>query len=175
LKKNLSKKSQEAKKLEMDLEELKDLIRMLHEHNVYDFEYSKGDYHVRIKHGSVIDSVEPSSASSGTGTSSSPEKTPPEAPPAPQDVQAAPASAEKLLEVRSPMVGTFFRSSTPGASAFVEVGDMVRKNQVLCIVEAMKIMNEIESDVEGELVGVHVSNGQPVEFGEMLFSIRPIS
>ena len=82
--------------------------------------------------------------------------------------------AEDFHEVRSPIVGTFYRSSSPGSSSFVEVGDHIRKNQVVCIVEAMKIMNEIESDVDGEIHAIHASNGQPVEFGELLFSIKPL-
>ena len=77
--------------------------------------------------------------------------------------------------MRCPIVGTFYRTSSPGATPFVEIGDTVRRNQVLCIVEAMKIMNEIESDVEGEIVQIHAANGQPVEFGELLFSIKPSS
>jgi acetyl-CoA carboxylase biotin carboxyl carrier protein len=92
----------------------------------------------------------------------------------PSDAAPAPAVApENTYEVQSPIVGTFYRSSSPGSAAFVEVGDMVRKNQVLCIVEAMKIMNEIESEIDGEIRAIHAANGQPVEFGEPLFSIKP--
>jgi acetyl-CoA carboxylase biotin carboxyl carrier protein len=75
--------------------------------------------------------------------------------------------------ITSPFVGTFYRSPSPEAPAFVEVGTRVRKGQVLCIVEAMKLMNEIESDVDGTVVAVLAENGQPVEFGEPLFQIRP--
>jgi acetyl-CoA carboxylase biotin carboxyl carrier protein len=74
--------------------------------------------------------------------------------------------------VKSPIVGTFYRSSEPGSAAFVEIGDTVRKNQVLCIIEAMKLMNEITSEYEGELVKCYVENGQPVQYGERLFAIR---
>jgi acetyl-CoA carboxylase biotin carboxyl carrier protein len=88
---------------------------------------------------------------------------------------AAPAAEGEagLLEVRSPMVGTFYRRPSPEAPSFVEVGAHVRKGQVLCIVEAMKLMNEIESEVEGEVTEVLVENGQPVEYGELLFRLRP--
>ena len=147
---------------------------MLRENNVYEFEYSKGDYHVRIKHGDVVEKAVLKNASSSV-------KNPPavaeetSATVAPETAPAPVSAGEKLLEVRSPMVGTFYRSSGPESASFVEVGDIIRKNQILCIVEAMKIMNEIESDVEGELVKVHVANGQPVEFGEMLFTVRPIT
>ena len=87
---------------------------------------------------------------------------------------ARPAAVDTpdVHQVKSPIVGTFYRSGTPGSRPFVEVGDKVRKGQVLCIVEAMKLMNEIESDCEGEILEALVANGQPVEFGEPLFKIR---
>ena len=74
--------------------------------------------------------------------------------------------------ITSPIVGTFFRAAEPGAASFVEVGDVVKKGQVLCIIEAMKLMNEIESEYEGEIVKVYVDNGQPVQYGERLFAIK---
>ncbi len=102
--------------------------------------------------------------------------------PAAAPVAAAPPSAaaqlaaeleEKLHEVKSPIVGTFYESPSPGAPPFVKVGDQVEVGQVLCIVEAMKLMNEIESDVAGEVVRRIASSGQPVEYGQPLFAIRP--
>jgi acetyl-CoA carboxylase biotin carboxyl carrier protein len=88
----------------------------------------------------------------------------------------APLPAEEteleLAVVKSPIVGTFYRSAEPGAAAFVEVGDRVRKDQVLCIIEAMKLMNEITSEYEGEIVSIYVENGKPVQYGERLFAIR---
>jgi len=74
--------------------------------------------------------------------------------------------------VKSPIVGTFYRSAEPGAAAFVEIGSTVKKGQVICIIEAMKLMNEIDSEYEGEIVNVYVENGQPVQYGERLFAIR---
>jgi len=74
--------------------------------------------------------------------------------------------------VKSPIVGTFYRSSEPGAPSFVEIGTNVKKGQVLCIIEAMKLMNEIDSEYDGEIVNVYVENGQPVQYGERLFAIR---
>jgi acetyl-CoA carboxylase biotin carboxyl carrier protein len=89
---------------------------------------------------------------------------------------AAPAPAEdtelELAVVKSPIVGTFYRSSEPGAAAFVDIGDRVKKDQVLCIIEAMKLMNEITSEYEGEIVSVYVENGKPVQYGERLFAIK---
>jgi acetyl-CoA carboxylase biotin carboxyl carrier protein len=79
------------------------------------------------------------------------------------------------VDLRSPIVGTFYRSASPESAAFVEVGSRVRKGQVLCIVEAMKLMNEIESEIDAEVVEIRVANGQPVEYGEVLFRLRPVS
>jgi acetyl-CoA carboxylase biotin carboxyl carrier protein len=87
---------------------------------------------------------------------------------------AAPEADQDLHEVKSPIVGTFYRAPSPQADPFVETGSVVRKGQVLCIVEAMKLMNEIESDVDGEVVNILVANGQPVEYGEALFHLRPV-
>jgi acetyl-CoA carboxylase biotin carboxyl carrier protein len=98
--------------------------------------------------------------------------------PAPAPVGAAPAprapepAGEDLAIVTSPIVGTFYRSAEPGAKPFVDVGDTVRKGEVLCIIEAMKLMNEIDSEHEGEIVSVYVQNGQAVQYGERLFAIR---
>ncbi len=87
-------------------------------------------------------------------------------------VQAAPAPAEDLHEVKSPIVGTFYRSPSPKADVFVETGSRIKAGQTLCIVEAMKLMNEIECDVDGEIVDILIANGQPVEYGEVLFRLR---
>ena len=91
----------------------------------------------------------------------------------PAAVAAPAAAADDAHLVKSPIVGTFYRSPEPGAAAFVEIGTIVKKGQVLCIVEAMKLMNEIESDCDGEILEALVANGQPVEYGEPLFRIRP--
>ena len=85
----------------------------------------------------------------------------------------APEAGEELFVVRSPMVGTYFAAPGPGADAFVRVGDKVQAGQALCIIEAMKLMNEIESEIAGEVVKCYVENGQPVEYGEPLFDLRP--
>ena len=158
--------------MDINLEELRELIRLLRESNVSEFELQKADYRVRIKHGIIVETTQdgisqqagierPSNGKDSTSTQT--EQTP-------QEIAAAPE--ESIHEVRSPMVGTFYRSSSPGAAAFVEVGDVIQKGQVVCIIEAMKIMNEIESDVDGEILKVHISNGQPVEFSEVLFTVK---
>jgi len=101
---------------------------------------------------------------------------------APVPVPATAASAEDaalavddgLIELRSPFVGTFYRAPSPDSPPFVEIGGKVRKGQVVCIVEAMKLMNEIEAEIEGEVVDILAKNGQPVEYGEILFRLRPL-
>ena len=86
--------------------------------------------------------------------------------------EAAPEAEIELAVVKSPIVGTFYRSPEPGAASFVEIGSTVKKGQVLCIIEAMKLMNEIDSEYDGEVANIYVENGQPVQYGERLFAIR---
>ena len=154
----------------VDLNLVKELIRLLREGNVTEFEFRKADYRLRIRQGIIFDEGAPARAATaptnGQDAAQALEQQTAALEP------AAPVPAIEVHEVRSPIVGTFYRSSSPGSSSFVEIGDRVRKDQVLCIVEAMKIMNEIESDVDGEIHAIHVTNGQPVEFGELLFSIK---
>jgi acetyl-CoA carboxylase biotin carboxyl carrier protein len=154
----------------INLDEIRELINLLRESNVNEFEYEEADYRVRIKHGTLIEAEAVSAAARpgapGNGQESA--TTISEA----ASTEAAARPDETVHEVHSPMVGTFYRSSSPGGAPFVEVGDTVRKGQVICIIEAMKIMNEIESDVDGEVKKIHIPNGQPVEFSEILFSIK---
>jgi acetyl-CoA carboxylase biotin carboxyl carrier protein len=153
---------------DINLDELRELIKLLRESNVSEFEIQKADYRLRIKHGTVLESETISAPVRQGAPGNGQEQV--------ATSEAAPAEgateSEVVHEVHSPMVGTFYRSSSPGGSPFVEVGDTVRKGQVICIIEAMKIMNEIESDVDGEVTKIHIPNGQPVEFSEVLFSIR---
>jgi acetyl-CoA carboxylase biotin carboxyl carrier protein len=160
----------------MNQKELKELIEFLIEKDIAEFELERGDVKVRVKRGAeakastadtrffAVHSAAPQAAEIG----SSP--VPAAAPPAPKVEKTPPE--EQLHTVRSPIVGTFYESPSPGSPAFVKVGDQIETGQVLCIVEAMKLMNEIESDVAGEIVKMHVKNGQPVEYGQPLFAIR---
>jgi len=165
----------------MNQKELKELIEFLIEKNVAEFELERGDVKVRIKR-----AMESSSAAVTNGRNfvalpvTTPEiammpsvAAPLGAPPAAKAPE--PPVEEKLHTVHSPIVGTFYESPSPGSPPFVKPGDMVEVGQVLCIVEAMKLMNEIESDVAGELVKKLVANGQPIEYGQDLFTIRPRS
>lgn len=153
-----------------DIEDLKELIEFLKQYQVAEFDLDRGDLKIRLKFS------QPEAASARmTDLARALAAVPAVAPAAPAAASPVPASApaeENLHIVKSPIVGTFYGSPSPGASAFVSPGDHVEKGQVICIVEAMKLMNEIESDASGEIVKCLVTNGQPIEFGQPLFSIR---
>jgi acetyl-CoA carboxylase biotin carboxyl carrier protein len=159
-----------------DIEDLKELIEFLKQYQVAEFDLDRGDIKIRLK----FNQPEASPAglsdlarmlASAQAAGAAPAKTSPSsAPPAPP--ASSPEPAEELHVVKSPIVGTFYGSPSPGAPAFVAPGDRVEKGQVICIVEAMKLMNEIEADAAGEVVKCLVSNGQPIEFGQPLFYIR---
>ena len=162
----------------MNLKELKELIEFLEEKNIAEFELERGDVKVRIRRAgehSVVHAqgeprfyaVAPAQASGPEiGTAPVPGTSAPAAP-------VQPVAEEGLQMVKSPIVGTFYEAPSPGAPPFVKAGDQVEVGQVLCIVEAMKLLNEIESDVAGEIVKKLASNGQPIEYGQELFVIRP--
>jgi acetyl-CoA carboxylase biotin carboxyl carrier protein len=161
----------------MNQKELKELIEFLIEKDIAEFELERGDVKVKIKrageHTIVHSAAEPRfyAVPPAPAPAASP-LAPPEAPPA-AAAPAAPAPEEGLHTVKSPIVGTFYEAPSPGAPPFAKVGDVVEVGQVLCIVEAMKLLNEIESDVAGEIVKKLASNGQPIEYGQELFVIRP--
>ena len=156
----------------MNQKELKELIDFLIEKDISEFELERGDVKVRIKRGGAAAApiiahapMAPMTMAASPAQSSHSAALAPAAPPT--------AVEEELHAVKSPIVGTFYESPAPGALPFVKPGDQVAAGQVLCIIEAMKLMNEIESDASGEIVKLLVSNGQPVEYGQALFAIRP--
>ncbi len=163
---------QRSHRTRMNQKELKELIEFLIEKDIAEFELERGDVKVKIKR-----------AGEHTGLHAhgempylavpvlQPGQTPVVATPPPA-VPSEPAPEENLHVVKSPIVGTFYEAPSPGAPPFVKVGDMVEMGQVLCILEAMKLLNEIESDVAGEIVKKLGSNGQPIEYGQELFAIR---
>ena len=163
----------------MNQKELKELIDFLIEKDISEFELERGDVKVRIKRGvetaaPVITHAVPMATVPMTAPFAQPGTAPAAPMPQPASTPAAPAAAEEDLHtVKSPIVGTFYEAPGPGALPFVKPGDQVAAGQVLCIIEAMKLMNEIESDASGEVVKVLVNNGQPVEYGQPLFAIRP--
>ena len=153
----------------MNQKELKELIEFLKEQDIAEFELERGDVKVRIKRGTPV-AIAPLTLP----ISAAPVPTPTTAPPVSASASPPAKSADEgLHQVKSPIVGTFYESPSPGSPPFVKPGDTVEAGQVLCIIEAMKLMNEIEADVSGEVVKRLVNNGQPVEYGQPLFSIRP--
>jgi acetyl-CoA carboxylase biotin carboxyl carrier protein len=166
----------------MNQKELKELIDFLIDRNISEFELERGDVKVRVKRGSdaqvsvaghpvQLMPIAATPAVVPAVVSAVPAAPPPAPPAAAEEVQ--PAAEEELHIVKSPIVGTFYEAPGPGAPPFVKPGDQVQAGQVLCIIEAMKLMNEIESDVAGEVVKRLVANNQPVEYGQALFAIRP--
>jgi acetyl-CoA carboxylase biotin carboxyl carrier protein len=157
-----------------EIQQIEQLFQFMTEHNLEEFEYSRGDLRIRLRR-----------PSAGVAISASRMVAPPEiiVPGSVEADQTAPSGAsapasevrptEDLHLVKSPIVGTYYESPSPGTEAFVKVGSSVEIGTVLCIVEAMKLMNEIESDVTGEVIRIFVENGQPVEYGQPLFGIRP--
>jgi acetyl-CoA carboxylase biotin carboxyl carrier protein len=153
------------------LEDLRKLVDFLKENGVAEFDIDRADLKMRIKFAGAanaaagIDPAQLAGLLAGRGQAA------PAATAGPGATTSEPE--EKLHEVTSPIVGTFYESPSPGAAPFVKPGDQVEVGQVLCIVEAMKLMNEIESDVAGEVVKRIAASGQPVEYGQPLFAIRP--
>ena len=181
-----SKKQSQSSELSVpgiDLGQLERLLSFMSEHGLEEFEYAHGDLRIRLKKAIVPPSaapiralppaseiarpatpvrVEPSTSESETTGASEPTAPTPSA-----------SQADELHVIKSPIVGTFFAAPNPEAGPFVKAGDTVQAGQTVCIIEAMKLMNEIEADIGGEVVRVMVENGQPVEYGEPLFALRP--
>ena len=153
----------------MESSELRDLLEFLAKSNFVEFELERQGFRLRLLKAGPAGTAAPQNGGAPVAV----ELAPPVHEPAPGAGEAETA-AGRFITVTSPIVGTFYRAPAPEAAAFVEIGSRIKKGQVLCIVEAMKLMNEIESEVEGEVLEVMVANGQPVEFGEVLFKIRPL-
>jgi len=152
----------------MNLKEIKEIIKLMNENDLSQIEVEREGFKVKINKGPAGAPVVVSS--SGVEYRSAPAAS---AQPA---VSAAPevASTFGLKETKAPMVGTFYRAPSPDAPPFVDVGQVVEVGQVLCILEAMKLMNEIKSDVRGKIVEIKVENAEPVEFGTVMFLIEPV-
>jgi acetyl-CoA carboxylase biotin carboxyl carrier protein len=155
----------------MDFDEIKQILEMMREHELVEFELERDNVKLRLR------------KNQGGQWTAAPQQVhyvpgPPAAAAPGSGAAAAPAltAASDELEfaiVKSPIVGTFYRSAEPGAKPYADVGETVRKGQVLCIIEAMKLMNEINADADGEVVKCYVENGQAVQYGERLFAIKP--
>jgi len=170
----------------MNQKEIKELIELLVEKDITEFELERGDIRVHVKRGGptapvvhvapAVSAVQPLPTQPAPATSvSAPEAgaqpTAPATPAPPAPGTEAPSDAD-LYIVKSPIVGTYYEAPSPGTPPFVKVGDTVKEGQVLCIIEAMKLMNEIEAEVSGVIAKMLVSNGSPVEYGMPLFGIR---
>ncbi len=160
----------------MNLKELKEILQILDEKEITEFELEEEGMKLRIRKAAAHSGLPVAAAAAAPVAPTAP-------PAAPTALAASSASAAApgpvapdeagLVQVKSPIVGTFYRSPDPASPPFVSVGDRIQVGQVLCIIEAMKLMNEIEAEVAGEVVKVHHDSGQPVQYGEPLFAVRP--
>jgi acetyl-CoA carboxylase biotin carboxyl carrier protein len=154
----------------MDIDYIKQILALVREHELAEFEIEHEGLRLKIRKdasGTLVPVAAPHPAAPAVAAAA------PAAGQAGSAIGPSAVDAEiELAVVKSPIVGTFYRSAEPGAASFVEVGTVVKKGQVLCIIEAMKLMNEIDSEYDGEVVSIYVENGQPVQYGERLFAIR---
>ena len=159
----------------MDLEQIKKILDLMRENDLAEVELEQDGIKVRLRKHAGPQWSGTTAVMPPAGQEASPAPAPPTggAQPGPSPLTVAGEDVD-LAIMKSPIVGTFYRASEPGAKAFAEVGELVKKGQVLCIIEAMKLMNEINAECDGEVVKVYVENGQAVHYGERLFAIRPI-
>ena len=154
----------------MDLRKLKTMIELVQQSGIAELEVTEGEERVRIVRGGQATTADLTHVV--TPVLATPAAAPVALPPAAAADPAGAAPPPPGHVLKSPMVGTFYRSPSPGGKVFVEVGDTVKAGQTICIIEAMKLMNEIECDRDGEIAAVYVENGQPVQFGDRLFAIK---
>ena len=161
----------------MNLKEIKELVDLITEKGITEFELERNGVRLKISRPVGFRAPEPTAHPAenrpAAAHTAPPVPSPVPSVPAPVVPAPAPAQTDELHVVRSPMVGTFYAAPIQGAPPFVQVGDHIQPGQVLCIIEAMKLMNEIEAEISGEVVRCYVENGQPVEYGEPLFDLRP--
>jgi acetyl-CoA carboxylase biotin carboxyl carrier protein len=163
----------------MDFAEIEKILALVKEHELAEFELEREGLKLRVRKAGPVPAFH-AAPMPGAMTPMPPMAILPPVAPAPAAVPASGGPAAdagddtplELAVVKSPIVGTFYRSPEPGAAAFVEIGQHVKKDQVLCIIEAMKLMNEITSEYDGEIVSAYVENGKPVQYGERLFAIK---
>ena len=165
----------------VDLGQLERLLSFMSEHGLEEFEYAHGDLRIRLKKAIAqpapapvlalpVAQAAPPQVIAAQPHANAPQTAPQ---PAPEPVQPVPVAAMEEHIIKSPIVGTFYAGPSPDAGPFVRMGDHVEAGQTVCIIEAMKLMNEIEADIGGEVARILVENGQPVEYGEPLFALRP--
>jgi acetyl-CoA carboxylase biotin carboxyl carrier protein len=153
----------------VDLQEIRNIVELMNEHGLTDFDLSKKDFHLKLKKGPDMEAL--SGLLANMPRVSAQAAPAPVAAAAPAAATAAPAAAEGA-EITSPMVGTFYRKPAPDAPNFVEVGSTVSEGQTLCIIEAMKVMNEIKAERSGTICALVATDGNPVQYGDVLFRIK---
>ena len=152
----------------MNIKELKEMINLMNENGLSELEVEKQGLRIRLKKGAggtierIVERVAPEAGVPAAGV------------PAEQQPTVAVQAGPKAVEIKSPMVGTFYKASSPDTPPLVKVGDNIEVDQVVCIIEAMKLMNEIKSEVKGKVVSVLIENADPVEFGQTLFLVEPL-
>ncbi len=151
--------------------ELRELLLAINQTDISEFSLKSEDYEIHVRRGSMPETVVVASAPQAAGALVTPilESSGPVSP-----STSLPSADQKLIDIKSPIVGTFYRAPGPDEPSFVEVGDRIKSGQGICIVEAMKVMNEIESEVSGEIVEILVQNAQPVEFDQVLMRVKPV-
>jgi len=160
--------------VELEFNELRDLLTVINQTDIAEFILKSGEFELMVRKGAPLGEYVPPANGSASGAVSSP--------PSPASLpsvvansapSSTPRSNEKLLSVTAPMVGTFYRSPAPDEPPFVDMGDRIRPGQTVCIIEAMKLMNELEAEVAGEIVEILAKNGDPVEYGQVLMRVNP--
>tara|TARA_B100001146_G_C16035016_1_gene371018 strand:- start:42 stop:578 length:537 start_codon:yes stop_codon:yes gene_type:complete len=161
----------------MNFDEIKQILDLVREHELTEFELERDNFKIRVQKGSAthLGAVDSTGVNRSTSVALPKENSKKTGRPVAEsdDLRTTTIDEGNLVIVKSPIVGTLYLAPEPGAEPFVEIGATVQKGQVLCIIEAMKLMNEINSDLEGEVVKAFVESGQPVQYGEHLFAIRP--
>jgi acetyl-CoA carboxylase biotin carboxyl carrier protein len=157
--------------VEIDLAEIRELIAIVNQSNVTELVIESEDFKLAIR--KSVESVSVATIATKPAPQEIPAAVAPPIPAAPAAPTEVPSEENHFLEVKAPMVGTFYRASSPEASPFVQLNDRIGQNQTVCIIEAMKLMNEIEAEVSGRIVEICVKNGEPVEFGQILMRVDP--
>ena len=161
----------------MDLKDIKAIIDLMKKNSLAEFELEKQDFKIKLKRSTVATGpagYTPVDDPELTAYPTRPALPPPSAAASQSSATTAPAAATNDVEIKSPMIGTFYRSPSPDAGSYVEIGSEVNPDTVVCIIEAMKVMNEIKAEVRGVITACVVDNAKPVEFGQPLFKIRPL-
>jgi len=164
----------------MEFKQIQELIKAINKSNISELTVEEGEFKITIKQAQSVSETQfvtvhtPTQQMQLPQAPTAPIAIPAAAPAAPGNAQPAPASNSNLVTIKSPMIGTFYRSAKPGEPAFVNVGDEIKPGNVLCIIEAMKLFNEIESELSGRIVKVLADEATPVEYDQPLFLVEPI-